>query len=365
MIRNMLPKTTDELVRWYERYISPLALVGGFIADNLILLRRVDAWTTNALLGAYLVIAAFGIILMHAATAGRIRGRFVLAIMPFIPVAVQFSFGGLFSGFLSLYSRSASTGFSWIFVVVVGALLLGNERFIRFYRRFPFQVGVYYMTLFGFLIFFLPIVTHRIGPAMFLAAGGGALIIIALLQWLLSRVARDIPRGEWKVAGRSVVGITLVFVALYFTNAIPPLPLALRDAGVYHSITRTTDGYAASGESYPWYVRLISRETYHQVAGESVYIYTAIFAPSGLSLTITHQWQLYDATSSQWTTVSEVAFPINGGRELGYRGYSYKFDPAPGEWRVNVITDYGQIIGRVPFTVVEASTTPMLVERTL
>jgi hypothetical protein len=41
--RRFLPRDTQELVLWYERFISPLALIGGFISDNLILLRRIGS----------------------------------------------------------------------------------------------------------------------------------------------------------------------------------------------------------------------------------------------------------------------------------------------------------------------------------
>ena len=41
-----------------------------------------------------------------------------------------------------------------------------------------------------------------------------------------------------------------------------------------------------------------------------------------------------------------------GGRDGGYRGYSVKRDPTAGHWRVNVVTEFGQVIGRVSFEVV-------------
>ena len=35
MIRRYVPKNMEELAAWYMRYISPLALIAGFFADNL------------------------------------------------------------------------------------------------------------------------------------------------------------------------------------------------------------------------------------------------------------------------------------------------------------------------------------------
>ena len=108
MIRRYLPKNIQELVHWYERYVSPFSLVLGFLSDNLILLKRVDLWTTDALFIFYLALSSSGILLINALEAGKIRNKFLVDAAPVVPIIVQFAFGGLFSGFLSLYSRSAA-----------------------------------------------------------------------------------------------------------------------------------------------------------------------------------------------------------------------------------------------------------------
>ena len=108
MARPRLAKNVEELVHWYERYISPLSLIAGFLADNYILLRRVDLLRSNLLLFSYLIIAAAGIVCINLIETGRLRQPWILKAAPLVPVVVQFSFGGLFSGYLSLYSRSAA-----------------------------------------------------------------------------------------------------------------------------------------------------------------------------------------------------------------------------------------------------------------
>ena len=82
-------------------------------------------------------------------------------------------------------------------------------------------------------------------------------------------------------------------------------------------------------------------------------MYTAIFAPSGLSVTVLHEWQYWNDREDAWVTAETVPFYIVGGRDGGYRGYSVKSGLEPGSWRVNVITQYGQTIGRVSFQVVD------------
>ncbi len=344
-------------MHWYERYISPLSLVAGFIADNLILLRRVDLLRSNLLLFFYLAIAAVGIVLINMIESGRIKKEWALSIAPLVPVVVQFAFGGLFSGFLSLYSRSAAYAVSWVFVVVLAAVLLGNERFTRFYTRFPFQIGVYFGVLFSFLIFFLPVVFHRIGPTMFIGSGIVSLVVISILLAVLLRLAPEIVKREQTRTARWIAIIYIVFNVLYFGGAIPPLPLALKDAGVYHKVLHVDTTYQLSYEPVPWYESYLNyNNVFHRAPGEQVYVWTAIFAPSGLSTTILHQWQKYDEAKGQWTTTNIAVFPIVGGRDGGYRGYSVGASVTPGLWRVNVITSYGQIIGRVAFTVEDVDT---------
>lgn len=367
MARRFLPRDIDELVFWYERFISPLALIGGFLADNYILLRRVDLWTTDALFGFYLFASAAAIIFLNAAEAGRIRSPRVLSLVPFMPVVIQFSIGGLFSGFLSLYSRSAAFAGSWVFVAIVAILLLSNERFLRWYRRLVFQVSLYFVVLYSFLIFFLPVVFKRIGADMFLWSGAVSGVGISVFVVLIYLVAPARVREARVNLVATILSLTLLFNMLYFANLIPPLPLALKSGGLYHSVLHQTDGaYLLEGEEIPWYEAFLRYNlTFHKVPGESVYAFTAIFAPTGLTTTIVHEWQLYDAATNTWNTVADIPFDITGGRDGGYRGWSGKFDPAPGSWRVNVLTPTGQLITRISFTVVDASTSPTLVETTL
>jgi len=355
MIRRYLPKSTEELIHWYERYISPLSLVAGFLADNYILLRRVDLWQSNALLLTYLVVAALGIVCINIIESGRWQKRWVLAVAPFIPVVVQFAFGGLFSGFLSLYSRSAAFAASWIFVLVIAGLLLGNERFRKQYVKFSVQMSVYFMVLFSYLIFFLPVVFKKIGPGMFVVSGLLSVAVIALFLMLLRRIVPEIVKRDMTTVARSIAAIFITINALYFLNAIPPLPLSLKEAGVYHMITKTGSEYRLSAEPVPWYKTYLSYNTvFHRAPGESAYAYSAIFAPSGLTTVILHQWQRYDTKTKRWVTTDTLRFAINGGRDGGYRGYSIKSGLSPGAWRVNVLTQYGGLIGRIAFSVADA-----------
>lgn len=355
-MRNYFPRSSAELVRWYERYISPISLVVGFLFDNLVILRRVDLWEGNVLLFFHLIMSATGIIVLNMIESQKIRHAWATKIAPYIPIAIQFSFGSLFSAYVSLYSRSASLPIGWIFVLILAALMIGNERFSRLYVRFSVQMPLYYLVLFSYLTFFLPVITHNIGPATFILSSAiSTAIIVAFIVGLVA-VTRT-PIRERMRALYAVGALVVILNGAYFLNLIPPLPLSIKNAGVYHYVIKNNDGtYKLVGEEIPWYQQLLPRGiTFHKATGESAYLFSAVFAPSGLTTTILHQWQYYDEAKKAWTTVNTVSFPINGGRDGGYRGYTLTSNLAEGKWRVNVITQYGQLIGRVSFTVVDVN----------
>jgi len=237
-------------------------------------------------------------------------------------------------------------------VILVAALLIGNERFTRLYVRFSFQMSVYFTVLFSFFIFALPVVFRAIGPAMFVVSGLTSVAALALLMRLQRLVVPELVKKEKTKVARRVAVIFLAFNVLYFTNFIPPLPLSLKEAGVYHQVTKVGITYHLLAEPSPWYAQLLFYDpTFHTSLGGEVYVYSAVFAPSRLTTTVVHEWQRYDVGKAGWVTETVQSFPINGGRDGGYRGYSAKNNPAPGKWRVNVKTQYGQLIGRINFTV--------------
>lgn len=189
---------------------------------------------------------------------------------------------------------------------------------------------------------------------MFAVSSVISLAVIVLYLYVSSFYIRSLVMETRTAVARTIAGMFFFIAIIYFLGAIPPLPLALRDVGVLHSITRSGDIYAITYEPRTWYeLYLRYKQKFHRAPGEVVHIYTAIFAPSGISTTIVHEWQRFDEAKDAWVTESTVKFPINGGREGGYRGYSLKRNVKPGEWRVNVMTVYGQLIGRVEFEVVD------------
>lgn len=80
-----------------------------------------------------------------------------------------------------------------------------------------------------------------------------------------------------------------------------------------------------------------------------VYAYAAIRATTGLSQKIIFRWQHED-----WQ--EDIPAVIIGGRAEGYRTYSLKknfIEPAGGLWEVDILTNQGQLLQHLSFTVTE------------
>jgi hypothetical protein len=359
-----LPRSTEELLQWHERYISPLTLVIGFTLDAVIF-RNVDLVASNILLFVHLCIAASGIVLFHLVHSGYLRSKFFLQFLPFVPSLIQFSFGALFGGFVILYSQSAAYATSWIFIAILAALLIGNERFRRLYTQFAFQATIYFAVLISFCVFFLPIIFLRIGTEIFLFSEAVALVATLFLLRTFAYFAPQIVHAARWTLLKSIGSILLIFNVLYFTNAIPPIPLALKDAQVAHGLSRAGDIYMLEAEPLLWYQQYLNyNTTFHRAPGERIYVFSAIYAPARLSTTITHEWEYYDESAGKWILKSSVPFPISGGRESGYRGYTISNSAEEGAWRVNV-RNGEKLVGRVSFTVenVEKAVQTVVVER--
>lgn len=349
----------------HEKRLSIGAFLTGFIVDNLTL-TRIDLFSNDGVLLLYLLAAGACIVVMYLHTKGRLAYAFVSKSVPWLPLALQFSFGALFSGFFVFYTRSGSLAGSWLFVLIVTGMLVGNEFLRDRYLRFEVQTSIFFLALFSFMIFFVPVMIDTMGALVFVASGLFSLALMALFLWGLSRVARHRFVHHDKRAFGGVVGIFVLMNILYFANIIPPVPLSLKSAGVYHSIVKTGATYIGTYEPSPWYDLFHDQSTtYQYVSGTAVYVFSAIFAPARLDTTIVHQWQKYDPGALRWVTQSTIPFSITGGRTQGYRGYTYKSDMTPGSWRVNVETARGQLLGRVSFEIIEASSTPPLATQAL
>jgi hypothetical protein len=360
---SIFTKTTH----WYSRFerpISSLSLIGGFIFDALTL-KRVDMFWENVWVVVHLLVVALCIILINRTNHTPEEEKDPEKLHFWLLNALQFVFGGLLSTFLVFYFRSGSFLVSWPFLLLLALAFIANERLKHHFARVGFQISFFYLSLFSFSIFLIPVLLHEIGTKIFLISGVASLIVLTFFLLLLRKLARDTFLESKKVVRISVATIFLVFNFLYFFNLIPPIPLSLKDAGIYHSLVKNTDGaYTAEREQTTWKNYFQMYDDVHTLSPETLYAYSAIFSPPALNTNIVHEWQKYSDSTNSWVTMSSVSLPVVGGRDGGYRTYSTRENPEQGKWRVNIETPHGQIIGRIYFAVSHTQTEPTLITET-
>lgn len=353
---------------WYGRFERPLSsasLVGGFVFDA-VTLTRVDQFWENIWVIAHIAIVIVCIIWINAIeNAGHDEANPDKLHFWLVNI-LQFFFGGIFSVFLVFYFRSADLMTTWPFLLILAIAFVANESLKRRYTRLAFQISLLFLSLFSFAIYIVPIIFHEINGRIFLVSGAASLAAL----WIILAILRTVSREKFKKSGGllalSVAAIYFGMNLLYFYNLIPPLPLSLKDSGIFHALAVNGPGdYTVSYEDQgPWRF-LALRDTVAITPGEPLYAYSAVFSPTALNTDIIHEWQFYDPSLRAWTTRSRVTLSVIGGRDGGYRTFSMSANIAPGLWRVNVLTPNGQIIGRMPFFVIATSSLPQLLTKTI
>ncbi|HKN86172.1 MAG TPA: DUF2914 domain-containing protein, partial [Nitrospiraceae bacterium] len=243
-----------------------------------------------------------------------------------------------------------------VFFAVLVVLLVGNEFLHDRLSNLTLLVSLYALVAFCFFTFFLPVLTGLMNWIMVVL---GAVLSLALALRVLELVyegGTGRSRREAVKAGLPAVAVVAVLVSFYFLNWIPPVPLSLKLGGIYRQVEKVDGSYQLTFEKPAWYqVMKRSNDPFH---GEGpVYCFTAVFAPVDLKTTVYHRWQHRmgspgkPAGKGDFSTTDRIPIRISGGREGGYRGYTIKQHVQPGEWRVDVETDDGRVIGRVRFRV--------------
>ena len=350
----MVQVLTKKVIDWYgkyERQISSISLVGGFVFDA-VTLKRVDMFWENLWVLGHIVVVGICMILLHAFEANIGDEKNSGKLHFWLVNIIQFFFGGLLSVFLVFYFRSGDLAVSWPFILILVLVFWANESLKRQYVRLTFQVSLFFLSLFATAIYLLPIVVHRIGDGVFIMSGIISLVLITLFVYTIFLTNKNKYYTSKKGIIFSVGGLFLIFNFLYFTNLIPPLPLSLKDSGAYYSIQRNTDNtYVALSEKKNWW-DFHFYEKIHLQPNQFLYAYSAVFSPTSFNTDVFHKWQFYDENLKQWVDSGKIKLSVVGGREGGFRTYSKKSGLRTGKWRVDVEAIDGRVIGRLRFNVV-------------
>lgn len=348
----------------HERSLGAALFGLGFLTD-LLTFGLLPVGVVNIFFLSYLALAAVCTFGTHIVSVFRERDlwwRKLLSVL--FPLGAQYALGGLLSGFVVFYAKSSVIAVSWPFLLLLVVVYGGNEYFRKHREQLTFQTVLFFFALYAYCIFALPLIVHSLGPWVF----AGSTLMAALLFGLFLYLLKLANAPRYKESRPPIiawsVGVLLVINAAYFTGLIPPIPLAVSHADIYHQLTPVPGGYAVLTDAdKPWW-NPFSRTIPH-VAGTPLYAFSSVKAPVQFSTNVVHEWERYDERTGKWARESRVSFPISGGREDGYRGYSVKDNPAPGKWQLLIKTANGQVIGRIAFRVEEVATVSLNRKETL
>lgn len=291
--------------------------------------------------------------MFNIADDGRWKGTFFEKYEEYLPLAIQFFLGGLCSAYVIYFSRSVSLTKTLSFFIILVILLFANELLKKRISNKYLQFSAYFFVNFTFFTFFVPVLIKEMSTKVFLISGAISLTItlclIIFIYAISSSTRKELHIG--KMLGL-ISGIYLMINSFYFLNLIPPVPLALEEGLVAYNVEKKDNNYEVTYEKELWYRFWSNNNISHSYSQDSsVYVFTSIFAPTELKKAVAHQWKWYNSNTGDWEVTDRIEFEITGGRDGGYRGYTYKDGMIEGPWQVDVITENNQIIGMINFEI--------------
>jgi len=350
----------------HEAVAPPLFFLGG-VAWDALTLQRVGALLDNVVLGIYLLALGGFVVLALLDRHDRPLPPSLQALSTWSIGAIQFLAGGLFSAYVIYYTRSASLTTASLFLLVLVGLLVANEWIWSRHQSGYLLIGLYFLAVFCYLTFLLPVVLGTMGFWVFLTSG--VLSVGAVTGLLLVLRLQGVFAGLRSFVGvLCLVGLLFGGLAAFYTlHWIPPVPLALQHIGMYHDADRQGNAFVLRQEraSQSWFGAENGDDPFRYAPGDTVHCFAAIYAPTALQTQVAHRWQRYVPSRDAWVETDRIGYQVVGGRRSGYRGVTYKQHVSPGRWRVTVETAEGRPIGRTQFTVVaeDSSRTPTYTTR--
>ena len=340
-------------IKRHEKYAPIIFFIGGFIFDTLTL-GRIDRLYDLIVLCLHMTFLSITLYLYNLVDDGKWKNTFLEQYEEYFPLAIQFFFGGLSSAYVVYFSRSVSLSKTAYFFIILVVLLFANEFLKKRISNKYLQFSVYYFISFTFFTFMVPVFIKEMNVQVFIFSGLVSLISTLLLIIIIYRIS---PSTRAEIHLGKLIGIVLSIYALinvfYFLKLIPPVPLALNSGIVAHDIHLENNKYVVTYETDEWYIFWRKhRLKYIQKPNEDVYIFSSIFAPTDLEKSIFHRWLWHNDATDEWEIIEDIGYDITGGRDGGYRGYTYKNNLKQGMWKGEVLTKEELVLGVIDFEII-------------
>ncbi|MEB8327987.1 DUF2914 domain-containing protein [Flavobacteriaceae bacterium KMM 6897] len=340
-------------IRRHEKYAPLIFFIAGFIFDTLTL-GRIDRLYDLIVLCLYMSALTVALFLYNLVDDGKWKNTILARYEVYLPLAIQFLFGGLSSAYVIYFSRSVSLSKTISFFIILVLLLLANELLKKRISNKYLQFSVYFFISFTFFSFIIPVFISEMNTRIFIISGFVSLACTLLLIIIIYSASAS-TRSEISLI--KIIGIILAIYTLintfYYFKLIPPVPLAMDTGLVAHTIKLKNNKYVVSYETDDWYVFWRNhRLQFIHDPKDNVYVFSSIFAPTDLEKSILHRWKWYNVTTKEWEIVEDIGYEITGGRDGGYRGYTFKNNVKPGLWKVEVITEEELVLGVIDFEII-------------
>ena len=358
LFENIKNKFQDSraFVQKNQRFLPVLSFFAGFTWDSLTI-TRIDNVSDNLIIALYLILLGILIILTQRSAQNRLEKALLVKYSVWYPTAMQFFLGGLFSAYVVFYFKSASFTKTAIFLGLLVILLVANEFLKHKLTNTYLLFSLYFLASFSFFIFFIPVITGYMNAFTFIAGSlAGLLLPFALIRYMFRKSLFPAKSDYQKHLGL-VGGLFLLMMFFYLMNLIPPVPLAMKQAGIYHHVSKNSaeNVYLLTYEKPAWYQFFKNDDSeFDFMESDSVFCFTSVFAPTHLTKKIAHKWQYYSESRGEWMVTDRTVYRLTGGRDGGYRGYTFKKNVEMGKWRIDIVTDDDKIIGRIKFTILPA-----------
>ncbi len=331
-----------------KAHMSVLFFLSGFLFD-LFTIGRID----QKLL---LIQQAIFLLLLVGLLHLDILERFGKSFNPFVTrykiYVMHFLFGALLSAYLIFYFLSSSGLNAFIFLTLIMGLMIINE-IPRFQKlNIPFKTTLLCICLISYLSYLVPTLIGYVGLAPVFISAILYFLLIFLNCYILSKSTQDERIITRYITIPSVITL-IAFFGLYFIKAIPPVPVSIKKMGIYRSVEKQDNKYLLSYARNPYKFWQNSESEFHYSAGEKVFCFASIFSPTAFNDHVFFEWNAY--INGQWIVSDKLKIKITGGRDQGFRAFTYKSNLTAGRWRVKVLSMDDREIGRYTFNIIDAS----------
>jgi hypothetical protein len=353
MTLNMKQKFSS-FIETHERKLEIGFFLGGFVFDILTLSSVDDPFSLVQQVIYLFLIATLLVWELKVQTLQTQIVGFKSKIWQYRSLILHFLLGSLLSIYSLFFIKSSSIFASFAFILSLLAIMVLNEMSLIQKGKLYFKVALFVLCLFSFFSLIVPTLFGFVGWIPFLfSVGLTGLVIWGLVQHLQKTIL-DKKRLFQTLTGPGVAVLSF-FTFFYFMGWVPPVPLSIKEIGIYHDVSVVDGVYELKYEREWWKFWQKGAQDFRAQSGDKIVIFASITAPRRFDDQVVFHWSLYNKKKG-WQTQDRIPITIKGGREKGFRGYGVKQNFTTGEWRVQVETTHGREIGRIYFDVLKSET---------